>query len=249
MIPFFRKIRKKMANDNKPLKYMRYAFGEIILVVIGILIALSINNWNEDQRNKKSEKYYLNQMKIDLCADSLILSNVSIDLKKRLPVLQNFLQELHKENNKESFNQAIKQYINTILSPIFFINNNATYNEMESSAKLGIINDKELRKKIVSLNNHLEITKNTFTANHGFMQVVDIELIHEKGLAKYQKNQNALFSSYLSDDELYKLKDIKFELESNAANWNWAIIDLQPVVESQLAELRDVIAEINKQLE
>ena len=39
MIPFFRKIRKKMAVDNRPLKYMRYALGEIILVVIGILIA------------------------------------------------------------------------------------------------------------------------------------------------------------------------------------------------------------------
>ena len=49
MIPFFRKIRKQFADDNKPLKYMRYAIGEIILVVIGILIALSINNWNENQ--------------------------------------------------------------------------------------------------------------------------------------------------------------------------------------------------------
>jgi len=47
MIPFFRKIRKKMADDNKPLKYMRYAIGEIVLVVIGILIALQINNWNQ----------------------------------------------------------------------------------------------------------------------------------------------------------------------------------------------------------
>ena len=42
MIPFFRKTRKKMADDNKPMKYMRYAIGEIALVVIGILIALSI---------------------------------------------------------------------------------------------------------------------------------------------------------------------------------------------------------------
>ena len=50
MIPFFRKIRKKMADDNKPLKYMRYAIGEIVLVVIGILIALQINNWNEDRK-------------------------------------------------------------------------------------------------------------------------------------------------------------------------------------------------------
>ena len=52
MIPFFRKIRKKMADDNKPLKYMRYAVGEIILVVIGILIALQINNWNEERKDK-----------------------------------------------------------------------------------------------------------------------------------------------------------------------------------------------------
>ena len=47
MINFFRKIRKQFADDNKPVKYMRYAIGEILLVVIGILIALSINNWNQ----------------------------------------------------------------------------------------------------------------------------------------------------------------------------------------------------------
>ena len=57
MINFFRKIRKKMADDNKPTKYMRYAIGEIVLVVIGILIALQINNWNEDRKqdNRKKE--------------------------------------------------------------------------------------------------------------------------------------------------------------------------------------------------
>ena len=49
MIPFFRKIRKKMADDNRPLKYLRYAIGEIVLVVIGILIALKINNMNEER--------------------------------------------------------------------------------------------------------------------------------------------------------------------------------------------------------
>ena len=60
MIPFFRKIRKKMADDNRPLKYARYAIGEIILVVIGILIALQINNWNETRlKEKKLESVYL----------------------------------------------------------------------------------------------------------------------------------------------------------------------------------------------
>jgi len=50
MIPFFRKIRKKMADDNRPLKYARYAIGEVLLVVVGILIALQINNWNENRK-------------------------------------------------------------------------------------------------------------------------------------------------------------------------------------------------------
>ena len=55
MINFFRKIRKQLADDNKPLKYMRYAIGEIVLVVVGILIALSINNWNEARKVKQFE--------------------------------------------------------------------------------------------------------------------------------------------------------------------------------------------------
>jgi len=56
MINFFRRIRKQFADDNKPLKYFRYAIGEIVLVVIGILIALSINNWNENRKAKIFEK-------------------------------------------------------------------------------------------------------------------------------------------------------------------------------------------------
>ena len=47
MINFFDKIRRKLADDNKPLKYMKYAIGEIVLVVVGILIALQVNNWNK----------------------------------------------------------------------------------------------------------------------------------------------------------------------------------------------------------
>jgi len=55
MLPFFRKTRKKMADDNRPLKYTRYAVGEIVLVVIGILIALQVNNWNEQRKERNYE--------------------------------------------------------------------------------------------------------------------------------------------------------------------------------------------------
>ncbi len=69
MINFFRKIRKKMADDNKPMKYLRYAIGEIALVVIGILIALQINNWNNEQAKLKLGSTYLMEIKNEVEAD------------------------------------------------------------------------------------------------------------------------------------------------------------------------------------
>jgi len=72
MIPIFRKTRKQMADDNKPLKYIRYAIGEIILVVIGILIALQINNWNEERKAFTKSKNYLTEILKDLEADTFV---------------------------------------------------------------------------------------------------------------------------------------------------------------------------------
>ncbi|MET1258293.1 DUF6090 family protein [Flagellimonas sp. DF-77] len=59
MIQFFRKIRRSLLSENKVSKYLLYAIGEIILVVIGILIALQINNWNEDRKTRKEERTLL----------------------------------------------------------------------------------------------------------------------------------------------------------------------------------------------
>jgi len=62
MIKFFRKIRQKLLSENKFSKYLLYAIGEIILVVIGILIALQINNWNEKQKDFAKEQSILKQL-------------------------------------------------------------------------------------------------------------------------------------------------------------------------------------------
>ena len=63
MITFFRKIRRRLAAENQFFKYTRYAIGEIVLVVIGILIALYINNWNEDKRDARFERKMLLEVK------------------------------------------------------------------------------------------------------------------------------------------------------------------------------------------
>ena len=79
MIPFFRKIRKKMADDNRPLKYMRYAIGEIILVVIGILIALQINNWNIKVKERNAERLNLIALKEEFKENKKELNKLEIN--------------------------------------------------------------------------------------------------------------------------------------------------------------------------
>ena len=65
MIKFFRKIRQNLLTENKFSKYLIYAIGEIILVVIGILIALSINKSNEDRKSKIEERAILEAVKTE----------------------------------------------------------------------------------------------------------------------------------------------------------------------------------------
>ena len=74
MIKFFRKIRYDLMEKNKTGKYLKYAVGEIILVVIGILIALQINNWNEERKKFIKSKNYLSDIVKDLQSDSITLN-------------------------------------------------------------------------------------------------------------------------------------------------------------------------------
>ena len=69
MIKFFRKIRQRLLNEGKASKYLVYAIGEIILVVIGILIALQVNNWNEIRKSRSEETKLLKEMKAALVSD------------------------------------------------------------------------------------------------------------------------------------------------------------------------------------
>ena len=70
MIKFFRKIRRRLLTENKFSKYLIYAIGEIVLVVIGILIALSINNKNDDFIKRKAEKNFYRNIKQQLLGDA-----------------------------------------------------------------------------------------------------------------------------------------------------------------------------------
>jgi hypothetical protein len=82
MINFFRKIRKQFADDNKPLKYLRYAIGEIVLVVIGILIAVGINGWYNASKNEEKIRNILIQAQ----------QNILVDIKDASRIFNSFIE-------------------------------------------------------------------------------------------------------------------------------------------------------------
>lgn len=93
MIKFFRRIRQGLLSESKFSKYIFYALGEIFLVVIGILIALQINNWNENQRDQKT---------------SIILANsITQDLNQDVAFLKDAIEFSHKKIEKIEQLQAI----------------------------------------------------------------------------------------------------------------------------------------------
>ncbi len=96
MIKFFRLIRQSLLSENKFSKYLLYAFGEIILVVIGILIALKINNWNENRKSKQFETKILKEIKasiqLDLERNKAILEKRILSKKK---ALEDLIKNMH----------------------------------------------------------------------------------------------------------------------------------------------------------
>ena len=99
MIPFFRKIRKQFADDNKPLKYMRYAIGEIALVVIGILIALQINNWNENARTHRNQQNNLQLIRVEMTNNLKAVIEVKTELTKTMASCRNLINLINTQKN------------------------------------------------------------------------------------------------------------------------------------------------------
>ena len=137
-----------MIKDKKVINYLLYAIGEIILVVIGILIALSINNSNELKKTRDAEKVYLKEIKSDLIQDTLLLSQVIQDHKWRIAQL------MSQDSTIEFINEEIIGKLPKVegvseLEYIFFTDRKfrpkiGTYNSMISEGKSNIISNREL---------------------------------------------------------------------------------------------------------
>ncbi|MGS2727146.1 DUF6090 family protein [Psychroserpens sp. BH13MA-6] len=145
MIKFFRKIRQNLLSEGKTGKYLKYAIGEIILVVIGILIALSINNWNERKKEKEGLNQYLSSLKENIKEDIQVLDSL---IKRRELIVNRSKKEqlnfLNKTFNFDDTRWALSSYVDFYLQP-----NTSAYDALKNSPYLGKINGSSLNNLII----------------------------------------------------------------------------------------------------
>ena len=152
MIPVFRKIRKKMADDNLPLKYMRYAIGEIVLVVIGILIALQINNWNEDKNNAAQVNKHLATLKLNLQDDVKQAEKLLIVIDTALQYSNTFLDQF---KTVKPVDKSVQMYLIFLMLEHNLEVNKSGMNAIINSNGMAYINE-ALQLKILNYYRHIE---------------------------------------------------------------------------------------------
>ncbi len=155
MISFFRKIRHKLLQENRITRYLTYAVGEILLVVIGILIALAINTWNEERKNRILEIKYLSDLISDLQKDSTTLTSLAIEATETARIkakLQNYFLGAPIELD------SLPIFFDSQWFPYqVFIPTQITLEEMKNSGRLDLIGDRNLKRKLIELSDQYEL--------------------------------------------------------------------------------------------
>ena len=144
MISIFRQIRQKLLTQNKVTRYLAYAIGEIILVVVGILIALQINNANETNKLQRKEVILLTEMKSNLQSDLLDLEfNIRGNKARRFSnqVILTALQE------KRPFHDSLRLHFGNIFGNFQLSENTASWENLKSVG-LDLISNDSLRNRI-----------------------------------------------------------------------------------------------------
>jgi len=215
MIKFYRKIRYDLMEKNKTGKYLKYAIGEIVLVVLGILIALQVNTWNENRKDANE----ITVIKTNLSSDFIQNRNV---LKQRIDLLKNSLDHANSlmaflGKSRDTINQ---HNLDSILVQTLYYGNfnpsNSTILELLQSGKLKLIKNNTLKNQ---LNDWLEMLQDTnedfknqdLTANEQLMPYlydnISAKNIDLEGNYGITTTKSVLIKDYYYD----VLHDFKFE--------------------------------------
>ncbi len=153
MIKFFRRIRQQLLTENKTGKYFKYALGEIVLVVIGILIALSINDWNDQKKNAESELIYYCRILEDFELDKQLIDELKDESNYRIDLSQKILLDL--DAGTKDKHDIINQFILATRSELYEPRN-VTFKDLISSGNLKLLDDITIKNSLIQYYSELE---------------------------------------------------------------------------------------------
>jgi len=152
MLKIFRNIRKQFLREGKKVQYFKYAIGEIVLVVIGILIALSINNWNQEKTNRTEEQNYYKNIKRQLNQDKGEISG-NVDYNNIYLQQYNYAINIIEKNDRTEIDSLAQITINLMKFSDFHRQSNI-YETMVISGEIKLLKNKQIIERL----QHLEQT-------------------------------------------------------------------------------------------
>jgi hypothetical protein len=216
MIKFFRKIRQNLLTEGKTSKYFKYAIGEIILVVIGILIALQINNWNEMRKVSDSERNYLNVLKVEFQKNQEKLKSAIRINETNLKFARELSNVIGKDSSLVNLNKFRGLILNVVNAEVQYRPNNGVINEIINSGKLEIFKDDSLRFMISSWDGYLMEVKfqeqeELNVARQNMFTIVFEKTNVKNMLYNFNKNMFSLDESKLKSSEFELLQSLPLE--------------------------------------
>ena len=158
MTKIFHNIRKKLAAENKVMAYLRYAVGEILPVVIGILIALQVNNWNETRKNNNAENDALLSLREDFKENVTQIKERVFQVNRTTEYLNNLINIIDRDSSTVN-PDSLGKYVITGASYWNVKITSSTYDALSGAGNLDLIQDKNLRKLLAEF---YSTTKNGF---------------------------------------------------------------------------------------
>ena len=191
MIKYFRKIRQWLLTENRFSKYLLYAIGEIVLVVIGILIALSINNWNQSQNEKQIETQYLNNIVRDL-NEQFISIDTQMQIEKSYYEAASHLIEDYNKDHAFTLDSIFYKQATYLFYRKTFVITDPTYTDLISSGNISVLKNQANKDQLLNYYQELERIEKIIQNNNSLL----IDQHYLKAILKISYSYENLFEVY-----------------------------------------------------
>lgn len=221
MIKFFRNIRQNLIKENRTARYLKYAIGEILLVVVGILVALQINNWNEQKKLRQLETVYLNRLMNDLDHDLTNIDNVNESIGQHQAIIKRFIRAMNSTQEKDSLQITLTTFFEKGWIMFEFVPSKNTYIDLAQTGNMKVINNTELVNEIISYYGYMSQIEESNNINKDWITPIDQVVAKETPAFQVDPSTRDLFTTGKRTEAVTKLMQHKDLLERDAAGHYW----------------------------